>query len=133
MKIISIVTEVFNVTCEELWSIITDNTRSEWRSDLASIEIVSDTQFIEHDTHGHSTKFTITDKDEYHCYKFSFESANMTGLWTGELTDEQGRVSFTSTEEVHVSNIIMKLLAKTYLRKMQRQYMQDLRQKISKE
>lgn len=123
----------FNCNMEKLWDIITDNTNYAWRSDLSKIEITDNTHFTEYAKNNFPTYFTITSKQKCKEYKFDMENANMTGKWTGLFKElPNGNIELDFTEEIHTNNLLMKLLAKPYLRSMQKRYMRDLEKEIKK-
>ncbi len=116
---------------EKLWDIITDNTKYSWRSDLSKIEIVDDKHFIEYAKNNYPTYFTITSKISFKEYKFDIENTNIKGKWTGIfIKSDNGKVLLDFTEEIETNNIIMKLLAKPYLKSQQKRYMKDLEKRI---
>lgn len=123
----------FNCDIEKLWNIITDNTKYAWRSDLSKIEIVDDKQFIEYAKNNYPTNFTITSKIKFREYKFDIENTNIKGKWIGIFKElDNGCALLDFTEEVDANNIIMKLLAKPYLKSMQKRYMKDLEKELKK-
>lgn len=123
----------FNCNIEKLWSIITDNTKYAWRSDLSKIEIIDDRHFIEYAKNNFPTYFTITTKQELKEYKFDIENANIKGKWIGLFKNlPNGSVELDFTEEIETNNFIMKLLAKPYLKSMQKRYMRDLEKEVNK-
>lgn len=122
----------FNCDVVKLWNIITDNTNYTWRSDLSKIEIVDDKHFIEYAKNNFPTYFTITTKQEPKEYRFDIENANIKGKWIGLFKElPKGNVELDFTEEIETNNFIMKLLAKPYLKSMQKRYMRDLEKKIN--
>ncbi len=123
----------FNCSIEKLWNIITDNTKYAWRSDLSKIEITDDKHFIEYAKNNYSTYFTITSKEYLKEYKFDIENSNIKGKWIGLFKElPNGNVKLDFTEEIETNNFIMKLLAKPYLKSMQKRYMRDLEKEINK-
>ncbi|MCI8310133.1 MAG: polyketide cyclase [Clostridia bacterium] len=121
----------FNCNIEKLWSIITDNTQYAWRSDLSKIEIIDDKHFVEYAKNNFPTYFTITSKEYLKEYKFDIENTNIKGKWVGVLKKlENGNVRLDFTEEIETNNFIMKLLAKQYLKSMQKRYMRDLEKEL---
>ena len=50
---VSKVTRSFPCTVEQLWQIVTDLTHTDWRSDLARVEVLDETRFVEHTKSGH--------------------------------------------------------------------------------
>jgi len=132
MKMIkSNIKKEFNCRIENLWDIITDNTKYAWRSDLSKIEIIDDKHFIEYDKNNYPTYFTITLKEYLKEYKFDIENTNIKGKWTGTFKSlENGNILLNFTEEIETNNFIMKLLAKPYLKSQQKRYMRDLEKEL---
>lgn len=123
----------FNCDIEKLWNIITDNTNYIWRSDLSKIEIIDNKHFIEYAKNNYPTYFTITSKENLKEYKFDIENTNIKGKWTGIFKElSNGNVELDFTEEIETDNIIMKLLAKPYLKTQQKRYMRDLEKELNK-
>ena len=66
-------------------------------------------------------------------FKFDLENANLKGKWIGifkELTN--GNIELDFTEEIEVNSLIMKLLAKSYLKSQQKRYMKNLERELNK-
>ncbi len=123
----------FNCGIEKLWNIITDNNKYAWRSDLSKIEIIDDKHFIEYAKNNYPTYFTITSKEYLKEYKFDIENSNIKGKWIGLLKElPNGNVELDFKEEIETNNFIMKILAKFYLKSMQKRYMRDLEKEINK-
>ncbi len=123
----------FNCGIEKLWDIITDNHKYAWRSDLSKIELIDDKHFIEYAKNNYPTYFTITSKKYLKEYKFDIKNSNINGKWIGLFKElPNGKVELDFTEEIETNNFIMKLLAKPYLKSMQKRYMRDLEKEINK-
>lgn len=123
----------FNCDIEKLWNIITDNTNYSWRSDLSKVEIIDDKHFIEYAKNNYPTYFTITSKVNLKEYKFDIENTNIKGKWIGLFKKiDNDNVLLDFTEEIETNNLIMKLLAKLYLKRGQKRYMNDLKKELSK-
>lgn len=123
----------FKCNKEKLWNVITDNTNYSWRSDLSKIEIIDENHFIEYTKDGYKTNFEVTSKEKLVEYKFDFKNLNIKGKWSGifkELSNGETEIDFT--EEIETNNIIMKLLAKPYLKRVQKRYIKDLEKEIYK-
>ena len=74
-----------------------------------------------------------TTKEKLKEYKFDLENANLKGKWIGifkELTN--GNIELDFTEEIEVNSLIMKLLAKSYLKSQQKRYMKNLERELNK-
>ena len=127
--VVSNVKKEFNCDKEKLWNVITDNNNYSWRSDLSKIEIIDDKHFIEYTKNNYQTYFKIKLKE----YKFDMENTNIKGKWIGLFKElSNGNIELDFTEEIEVNNFIMKLLAKTYLKSMQKKYIRNLAKKLSK-
>ncbi len=123
----------YNCDKEKLWSIITDNSDYSWRSDLSKIEIIDDNHFIEYDKNNYPTYFTITSKKKLKEYKFDIKNTNIRGKWIGIFKElSNGNIELDFTEEIETNNIIMKLLAKLYLKSQQKRYFKDLEKRLNK-
>ena len=123
----------FSCDKNKLWNIIIDNSNYKWRTDLSKIEIIDETHFVEYNTSNFPTYFTITTKEKLKEYKFDLENANLKGKWIGifkELTN--GNIELDFTEEIEVNSLIMKLLAKSYLKSQQKRYMKNLERELNK-
>ena len=123
----------FSCDKNKLWNIIIDNSNYKWRTDLSKIEIIDENHFIEYTKNNFPTYFTITAKEKLKEYKFDLENANLKGKWIGifkELTN--GNIELDFTEEIEVNSLIMKLLAKPYLKSQQKRYMRDLEKELNK-
>ena len=121
-------------TCDKnkLWNIITDNSNYKWRSNLSKIEIIDETHFIEYTKNNFPTHFTITSKIKLKEYKFDLENTNLKGKWIGIFKElPNGSIELDFTEEIEVNSLIMKLLAKSYLKSQQKRYMRDLEKELS--
>ena len=54
------ITVYFPCPAERVWQVVTDLTHTAWRSDLARVEIIDKTHFVERTKRGYATNFTIT-------------------------------------------------------------------------
>lgn len=122
----------FNCDIEKLWRIVADNTNYTWRSDLSKIEITDDTHFVEYTKNNFPTYFTITKKDYLKEYGFDLKNVNITGKWVGrfiKIDDKKTLLDFT--EEIEVDSLLMKLLARPYIRSQQKRYFRDLEKELN--
>ena len=118
----------FSCDKNKLWDIITDNSNYKWRTDLSKIEIIDENHFIEYTKNNFPTYFTITAKEKLKEYKF-----NLKGRWIGTFKElPNGQIELDFTEEIEVNSLIMKLLAKPYLKSQQKRYMRDLEKELNK-
>lgn len=125
--------KVFNCDKDKLWNVMTDNNNYSWRTDLSKIEIIDDTHFVEYAKNNYPTNFTITKKDKLKIYEFDIENTNIRGKWIGKFRElENGMVEIDFIEEIKTNNFVMKLLAKSYLKRMQRRYIKDLEEELNR-
>lgn len=126
-------TEVFSSSVDKVWEKMTDNEDYAWRSDLSRIT-VSDggDSFVEYTKNGIPTKFSVTLKVPHERYEFDMENENMRGHWIGILEKDNGRTKVTLIEEVELKkeSFVKNLLIEKYLKKMQKQYVADLREAL---
>ena len=103
-----------------------------WRSDLSKIEVLNDKQFVEYTKGGYATTFTTTVVEPYQRWEFDIENDNMKGHWIGVFTQRDGQTEIEFTEDVAVKKLVLKPFVKAYLKKQQTQYIEDLRDVLSK-
>jgi len=122
---------IFKSDIAKVWETVTDNKNYAWRSDLSKIEILNDgKKFVEYTKDGSPTMFTVTRKEPCSRYEFDIENKNMRGQWIGIFTETADGTVIDFTEEVTVKNPFMKLLAGLYLKKQQRNYVNDLKKEL---
>lgn len=124
---------VFQAQVKKVWETVTSLDHYAWRSDLSRIEVVSDSQFIEHTKEGYTTTFTITVAEPCKRWEFDMENDNMSGHWTGIFVQRGEQTEISFTEEVTAKKIFMKPFVKMYLKKQQKCYIQDLTNELQKE
>lgn len=129
----SVYKETLPFSKKEIWDIITNNTNYEWRTDLEKIEIVDETHFVEIDLNHFQTNFNITKMEAMTLYEFQIQNKNLNGIWSGELKEiNNDSTEVTFTEQIEVNNLLMKLLAKSFLKKQQKRYFKDLLNELEK-
>lgn len=116
----------FNADVKKVWDIVTSLTDYSWRSDLSKIDIINENRFIEYTKEGYTTTFIVTAKEIYKRWEFDMENDNMKGHWTGIFTLKDGITEINLTENVVAKKILMKPFVKTYLKKQQSIYVNDL-------
>jgi hypothetical protein len=124
----------FKSDVQTVWNVVTDNRHTEWRSDLASVDVSGDgITFIEHTKDGFQTEFIITEKKPNEFYAFDMRNKNFDGHWTGTFsTTENNGTKIVFTEEVRIHNAVMEWLSYLFmdLKKMQVTYVTDLRKRL---
>lgn len=103
-----------------------------WRSDVSKIEIVNDKKFMEYSKDGYVTIFTITAIEPYKRWEFDIENDNMSGHWIGLFTAKGNETEIDFTEIVTVKKMIMKPFVKSFLKKQQTQFIDDLKNHVNK-
>lgn len=122
---------LFPCSVEKVWNTVTSLTEYAWRSGLAKIEVLSETQFVEYTKDGYATTFTITASEPYKRWEFDMENGNMRGHWTGIFTQGGGETQIDFTEEVTAKKTLLKPFVGTYLKKQQDIYIADLKKALS--
>ncbi|QQQ86861.1 MULTISPECIES: SRPBCC family protein [Peptostreptococcales] len=118
---------------QKVWDIVLDVGKySIWRSDLSKVEIINDNQFIEYTKDGYATTFTVTILEPYKRWEFDMENSNMKGHWIGVFNSKENKTQIDFTENVIPKKWIMKPFIKSYLKKQQMQFINDLKKAIEK-
>ena len=115
----------------KVWEIVLDiENYHTWRSDLSRTEIISEKQFAEYTVKGYPTVFTVTAQDPYSRWEFDMENSNMTGHWIGIFTPRGDETEIDFTERVAAKKFFLRPLIKSYLKKQQAQFAEDLRKAL---
>ena len=126
----AVIHDTLRAAPEQVWALVTDLGRWDWRSDLSRIE-PTEGGFIEYTKSGYPTAFTITEFDPPRRYAFSMENGNLTGRWAGRFSPHpSGGTSVEFTEEIFPKKALMKLAAGFYLKRQQKQYLMDLKRAL---
>lgn len=124
----------FKSDIQSVWAVVTDNTHTEWRSDLSRVEISEDgRRFTEYTHDGHHTEFFITTKVPFNHYAFDMQSPFFTGHWIGLLSSlPDGGTEIDFTEELSIKNPVMEVLSYLFmnLKQIQQTYVDDLRKEL---
>lgn len=119
--------------CKRVFDIITDNENYQWRTDISKIEIIDENHFVEYTKDGYKTDFQITKIIPNERYEFDLKNNNMTGHFIAELKQiNTSDMELKLIEQIEVKNIIMKLFAKSYLKKQQETYVKNLQKALEK-
>ncbi|WP_130868483.1 SRPBCC family protein [Intestinimonas massiliensis (ex Afouda et al. 2020)] len=122
----------FSCSVEQVWNTVTDLTHTAWRSDLARVEILDSTHFVEHTKSGYTTSFTVTACEPPRFWAFAMENGNMSGAWEGSFEAEVGGTRLTCTETVAGKHWWMRPFIPGYLKRQQKRYLDDLRKELLK-
>ncbi len=128
---VSTIKACFESDINKVWETVTNLKDCSWRSDLSSVEILNENQFVENDKSGYATKFTVTCSRPLERWEFDMENGNMRGHWVGIFTKSGENTEIEFTESVVAKKLIMKPFVKSYLKKQQAQYIADLRRALS--
>lgn len=112
---------------EQVWHTATDLAHTDWRSDLAKVEILDDAHFVEHTKSGYATHFTVTACEPFRYWAFTMENNNMSGSWEGIFEAAEGGTRLACTETVTAKRWWMRPFIPGYLKRQQRLYLDDLR------
>ncbi len=120
-------------TPEEVWALVTDLGRWDWRSDLDRIEVTGADTFVEVTKDGFETAFTVTAAEPPARWAFDMDNENMRGRWSGSFTKTAEGVRLVFTEDVEAKKWWMRPFVKGYLKKQQAQYAADLRRALGEQ
>lgn len=127
------VTVHFPCPVERVWQVVTNLTNTAWRSDLARVEVLDETHFVEHTKSGYATNFTVTACEPIRRRAFAMGNGNMSGSWEGIFeTAEGGGTQLHCTETVNARHWWMLPFVPGYLKRQQRLYLDDLRRELQK-
>lgn len=117
---------------ERVWQTVTDLSHTAWRSDLARVEVLDETHFVEHTQSGYATNFTVTACEPLCRWAFTMENGNMSGSWEGIFQATEGGTRLHCTETVSAKRWWMRPFVPGYLKRQQRLYLDDLRKELQK-
>lgn len=117
---------------ERVWQTVTDLSHTAWRSDLARVEVLDETHFVEHTQSGYATNFTVTACEPLCRWAFTMENGNMSGSWESIFQATEGGTRLHCTETVSAKRWWMRPFVPGYLKRQQRLYLDDLRKELQK-
>lgn len=126
------VTVHFPCPVEQVWHTVTDLAHTAWRSDLARVEVLDGSHFVEHTKSGYATDFTVTACEPPRFWAFTMENGNMSGSWEGIFEAAEGGARLTCTETVAGKHWWMCPFVPGYLKRQQKLYLDDLRKELLK-
>lgn len=124
------VTVRFPCPVEQVWQTVTDLAHTAWRSDLAWVEVLDETHFVEYTKSGYATNFTVTDCKALRHWAFTMENGNMSGSWEGIFEAAEGGTRLTCTETVNAKRWWMRPVVPGYLKRQQKLYLDDLQREL---
>lgn len=121
----------FSCPVETLWRTVTDLEHTGWRSDLARVEILDESRFVEHTRNGYATCFTVTAREAPRFWAFTMENGSMSGAWEGHFEETANGSRLVCTETVNAKCWWMRPFVPGYLKRQQALYLEDLRRALS--
>ena len=112
---VSQITRELHYPIQQVWSVVTNFEDTSWRSDLARVEVLSETTFVEYTKSGYATTFTVTACEEPTFWAFRMENENMSGHWEGRFISSQSGTRVTFTESVTGKRFVKGRLPQLYL------------------
>ena len=129
---VSQVTVQFPCPVERVWQTMTDLAHTSWRSDLAVVDVLDETHFVERTRNGYTTNFTIVVWEPPRRWVFEMENENMSGTWEGRFEVSDGGTWLTCTETVNAKRWWMRPFVPSYLKRQQKRYLDDLEKELLK-
>ena len=126
------VTVHFPSPVERVWQVATNLSHTAWRSDLARVEVLDEVHFVEHTKSGYATNFTVMACEPFRRWAFIMENDNMSGSWEGIFETAENSTRLHCTETVNSKHWWMRPFVPGYLKRQQRQYLDDLRKELLK-
>lgn len=126
------VTAYFPCPVEQVWRTVTDLSHTAWRSDLARVEVVDESHFVEHTKSGCATNFIVTACEPPRFWAFTMGNGNMSGSWEGIFEAAEGGTRLHCTETVAGKHWWMRPFVPGYLKRQQKRYLDDLRKTLLK-
>lgn len=130
---ISQMTREFSCPVQQVWNVVTNLEDTSWRSDLARVEVLSETTFVEYTKSGFATTFTVTACEKPTFWAFRMENENMSGYWEGRFASTKAGTQVTFVESVTAKRWWMRPLVPGYLKCQQKAYLADLAKKLDDE
>lgn len=126
------ITVHFPFPAEQVWRVITDFTHTAWRSDLAWVDVLDETHFVEYTKRGYATNFTVTSCEPPRYWAFTMENGNMSGSWEGIFEAVEDGTQLTCTETIIAKCWWMRPFVPGYLKRQQKLYLDDLQKELQK-
>lgn len=130
---VSQITRELHYPIQQVWSVVTNLEDTSWRSDLARVEVLSKTTFVEYTKSGFVTTFTVTACEKPTFWAFRMENENMSGHWEGRFASTKAGTQVTFVESVTAKRWWMRPLVPGYLKRQQKAYLVDLAKKLDDE
>lgn len=106
---------------------VTDLSHTARRSNLARVEVLDETHFMDY-----ATEFTVTACELLRFYAFTMGTGNMSGFLEDIFEAAEGSARLTCTETVTTKHWWMRPFVLGYLKRQQKLYPNDLRTELLK-
>ncbi len=124
----------FPCPVERVWRAVTDLERWDWRSDILGMWTGDGGRtFVELGRDRVRTYFQVTAFAPRCWYAVDMESEKLSGRWEGYFSSCGAGTRVEFTFEARLKSRTLGLLARTCLRRRQRQYIEDLRRALEEE
>lgn len=127
---VAIIKASFQSDISRVWDTVTDLKDHAWRSDLSTIRIINEEEFIEVTKDGFATTFRVTLCEPHERWVFDMENDNMKGHWSGEFCSKGEVTEVIFTEDVCAKKLFLKPFVGIYLKKQQERYIADLKKAL---
>lgn len=120
----------FQCNVQRVWDTVTSLENYLWRSDISKIETLYENQFVEYTKDGYTTTFTNIVTEPLKRWEFDMENTNIKGHWVGLFSQEGNVTIIDFTENITAKKLLLKPFIKTYLKKHQLTYVDDLKKAL---
>ena len=129
--LISIITDMIEVSVTLVHNIVTDNKNFQWRKEVENIELLED-GFIEYYKGGGHTLFNNIQKKENEYYAFTMQHKLFYGEWEGKFESYNGGTKVCFQEKIHIKNFFLRLIAPLFwnLKRIQQNYITALKAEV---
>lgn len=121
----------FPCPAEQVFSAVTDLSQTGWRSDLAGVEVLDEARFVERTKSGYADPFCHHGLRAARLWALRMENGNLFGSWCGRFARRGGGTRLDCVERAQAKRWWMRPFVLWYLRRQQRRYLEDLREKLS--
>lgn len=122
---------VLSADIQRVWELIASyGNYVSWRSDLKSVDGVTDNIFMETSKDNKRLMFYITQREPYSLLCFDMKNDVIQGYWTGKLSEADGKTILEMTEEAYTKKLLLKPVLNRYLKKQQSLFIEDLKRAL---
>lgn len=111
----------FPCPVEQVWQTVTDLSHTARRSNLARVEVLDETHFM-----NYTTEFTVTAYEPLRFYAFTMENGNISGSLEDIFEAAEDSARLTCTESVTAKHWWTRPFVLSYLKRQQKLYPNDL-------